>query len=191
MPPINALATNVMARGYVPMDDTHTMIVAVEMKGARAGRGERNITGASQNFPYLPNTTDWFGRWRLRANFENDFEIDRGLQRTKSYSGIEGVQLQDHAIQVSIGRDQRPLALNSWPPATLWSCGCGGCCIAQRSIISATAHCRRAPAMGTFSPMSVAGTTWRNRGRIGSRRIGRSLPLRQPKLFASQRNRPR
>ena len=102
MPPINALATNVMARGYIPMDDTHTMIVAVEKKGARPG-GDRPLPGASQNFPYLPNTTEWLGRWRLRANVANDFEIDREVQRTKSFTGIEGVQLQDHAIQVSMG----------------------------------------------------------------------------------------
>ncbi len=103
MPPINALSTNVLARGYIPMDDTHTMIVAIETKGARVTNREGSVTGVSQNFPYLPNTTDWYGRWRLRANMENDFEIDRELQRTKSFSGIEGVQLQDHAIQVSMG----------------------------------------------------------------------------------------
>ena len=103
MPPINALANNVLVRGYVPMDDTHTMIVAIEKKGARSGSGNRGIAGVSQNFPYLPNTTDWLGRWRLKASMANDFEIDRDLQRTSSFSGIEGVQLQDHAIQVSMG----------------------------------------------------------------------------------------
>jgi phthalate 4,5-dioxygenase oxygenase subunit len=103
MPPISALATNVLVRGYIPMDDTHTMIVAIEKKGARDGRGNREIAGVSQHFPYLPNTTDWLGRWRLKANMSNDFEIDRELQRTSSFTGIEGVQLQDHAIQVSMG----------------------------------------------------------------------------------------
>ena len=53
--------------------------------------------------PYLPNTTDWYGRWRLRANRDNDYELDRSVQRHKSFSGIEGVQLQDQAIQESMG----------------------------------------------------------------------------------------
>jgi len=44
------------------------------------------------------------GRWRLRANQRNDFEIDREVQRTRSFTGIEGVQLQDQAIQESMGQ---------------------------------------------------------------------------------------
>jgi hypothetical protein len=110
MPPINGLSTNVLARAYVPMDDTHCMVVALVMKGAyaRAGGGEPganpdNIAGASQNYPYLPNTTDWFGRWKLKLNSSNDYGIDREVQRTKSYTGIEGVQMQDQAVQESMG----------------------------------------------------------------------------------------
>ena len=34
MPPINALATNVLTRAYIPMDDTHAMIVELIKKGA-------------------------------------------------------------------------------------------------------------------------------------------------------------
>jgi hypothetical protein len=66
-------------------------------------RAQDGIAGASQNFPYLPNSTDWYGRWRLRANASNDYEIDREVQRTKSFTGIEGVQLQDQAVQESMG----------------------------------------------------------------------------------------
>jgi len=107
MPPINEMATNVLARAYVPMDDTHTMIVALVQKGAYGARdgmsNADNIAGASQNYPYLPNTTDWYGRWRLKLNMANDFGIDREVQRTRSYTGIEGVQMQDQAIQESMG----------------------------------------------------------------------------------------
>ena len=107
MPPINHLATNVLLRVYVPVDDHHTMVVAIVKNGAYpAARVKLNetITGASQNYPFLPNTTDWMGRWRLRANQRNDFEIDREVQRTRSFTGIEGVQLQDQAIQESMGQ---------------------------------------------------------------------------------------
>ncbi len=105
-PPINHLSTNVLQRAFVPMDDTHTLFVSMYKKGAYPQarlRAQEGITGASQNYPYLPNTTDWFGRWRLRDNSSNDYEIDREVQRTKSFTGIEGVQLQDQAVQESMG----------------------------------------------------------------------------------------
>ena len=106
MPPINSLQTNVLTRAYVPMDDTHTMIVELIKQGAYAERrpvrgGE--IVGGSRNYPYLPNTTDWYGRWRLKLNASNDYGIDREVQRTESYTGIEGIQMQDQAIQESMG----------------------------------------------------------------------------------------
>ncbi len=106
MPPINSLQTNVLTRAYVPMDDTHTMIVELIKQGAYLqNRPVRDgeISGASRNYPYLPNTTDWYGRWRLSLNATNDYGIDREIQRTKSYTGIEGVQMQDQAIQESMG----------------------------------------------------------------------------------------
>mgnify|MGYP003341583289 CR=1 FL=1 len=106
MPPINHLATNVLLRVYVPVDDESTMVVAIVKNGAYPKarlRMNETIAGASQNYPFLPNTTDWKGRWRLRANQGNDFEIDREVQRTKSFTGIDGVQLQDQAIQESMG----------------------------------------------------------------------------------------
>jgi phthalate 4,5-dioxygenase oxygenase subunit len=106
MPPINHLATNVLLRVYVPVDDHHTMVVAIVHNHAYPParlKINESIAGASQNYPFLPNTTDWLGRWRLRTSQRNDFEIDREVQRTKSFTGIEGVQLQDQAIQESMG----------------------------------------------------------------------------------------
>lgn len=106
MPPINHLTTNVLLRVYVPVDDRHTMVVAIVKNGAYPParlRLNESIAGASQNYPFLPNSTDWQGRWRLRANQCNDFEIDREVQRTRSFTGIEGVQMQDQAIQESMG----------------------------------------------------------------------------------------
>jgi phthalate 4,5-dioxygenase len=105
-PPINDLSTNVLQRAFVPMDDTHTLFVSMFKKGAytaQRSRAAEGISGASQNYPYLPNTTDWLGRWRLRANASNDYELNREVQRTRSFTGIEGVQLQDQAVQESMG----------------------------------------------------------------------------------------
>jgi hypothetical protein len=62
------------------------------------------IGGTGWGNKYLPNTTDWLGRWRLAANATNDWEIDRASQRNNViYSGIAGVHLQDQAITESMG----------------------------------------------------------------------------------------
>jgi phthalate 4,5-dioxygenase oxygenase subunit len=98
---------NVVARAWVPMDDTHTMFLAVSWKAgatpivARKG----NLPGADgpADFDYLPNTTDWHGRWLLARNAANDYGIDREAQRVHSFTGIDGVHLQDQAVTESMG----------------------------------------------------------------------------------------
>jgi phenylpropionate dioxygenase-like ring-hydroxylating dioxygenase large terminal subunit len=54
----------------------------------------------------------WFGRgpddyipgtYWLKANASNDYLIDRDVQRTKTYTGIEGVNTQDFALQEGMG----------------------------------------------------------------------------------------
>ena len=106
MPPINSIETNVLTRAYIPIDDENMMIVSLIKEGAYvngASAAARGVAGGSQNFPYLPNSTDWPGRWRLKLNGSNDYGIDRDEQRTKSFTGIEGVQMQDQAVQESMG----------------------------------------------------------------------------------------
>jgi hypothetical protein len=52
---------------------------------------------------YLPTTTDWLGRWRLKGNRGNDYLIDREEQASgKSYSGIQGIGQQDQAMVESM-----------------------------------------------------------------------------------------
>ena len=52
---------------------------------------------------FLPATTDGLGRWRPRANKHNDYEIDREVQRTRSFTGIGAIALQDQAVTESMG----------------------------------------------------------------------------------------
>jgi hypothetical protein len=55
---------------------------------------------------YEPDTTDWLGKWRLAANAQNDYKIDREAQQSqRSYTGIDtgGALLQDQAITESMG----------------------------------------------------------------------------------------
>jgi phthalate 4,5-dioxygenase oxygenase subunit len=106
MPPINSINHNFSARGWVPLDDDHHMLVIVSRKDcdplSRANLAGR-VPGAGGRFNYRPNSTDWLGRWRLEENRENDYGIDRERQRRETFTGIEGITLQDHAVTESMG----------------------------------------------------------------------------------------
>ncbi len=105
MIPSANFGNNVMARAWVPMDDTHTMYVQCFWKKTPPGGAQPNpqVAGLSTDFSYLPNTTDWYGRWRLSRNVGNDWGMDREQQRDRTFSGIEGVHLQDQAVTESMG----------------------------------------------------------------------------------------
>jgi phenylpropionate dioxygenase-like ring-hydroxylating dioxygenase large terminal subunit len=107
IPPDGLFRDHIIARAWVPMDDTHTMFVHVSWKqntpGLRKMKDGSPIPGAGMGRKTLPNETGWYGRWRLAANATNDYLIDRELQRTGSYSGIDGIHLQDQAMTESMG----------------------------------------------------------------------------------------
>jgi phthalate 4,5-dioxygenase len=100
--PPGVLGTKKGGGARVPMDDYHTMTFFMA-----AGRRGPN-TGPQGAFKApLPNTTDWYGRFRMEQTLENDFQIDRDLQRQgegqTGYSGIEGIAMQDAAMTGSMG----------------------------------------------------------------------------------------
>jgi phthalate 4,5-dioxygenase oxygenase subunit len=105
--PEGVFRDNVIAQAWVPMDDTHTMVYQLAWKKrsppARSLKEGRMIPGLEPKYDYLPNTSDWYGRWRFVANRENDYLIDRDAQRTVSFTGITGVSIQDQAITESMG----------------------------------------------------------------------------------------
>jgi phthalate 4,5-dioxygenase len=110
--PAGEFASHVHARAWVPLDDGHTMFVFLWWKRGVSAltqpqptfSGGTPIGGAGRGNTFLPNTTDWLGRWRLAANAGNDWEIDRSAQRANAiYSGIAGIHLQDQAITESMG----------------------------------------------------------------------------------------
>jgi phenylpropionate dioxygenase-like ring-hydroxylating dioxygenase large terminal subunit len=108
--PNSDFMTNVGARGWVPMDDTHTMVVMIgwsKSPGAYTGMPLKNgkpIPGFAPAIDYLPDSTDWYGRARPRARAENDYEIDREAQRNDEiYTGIRMVFMQDQAVTESMG----------------------------------------------------------------------------------------
>jgi phthalate 4,5-dioxygenase len=67
----------------IPVDREHA--IAHE---SYAGRGPDD---------YLPDS------YRLKRNIDNDYLIDRELQRTKTYTGIKGINTQDFALQEGMG----------------------------------------------------------------------------------------
>jgi phenylpropionate dioxygenase-like ring-hydroxylating dioxygenase large terminal subunit len=97
----------VNTRAWVPMDDTHTMFVSLSWRGSppsmRPLKNGQLVPGSRLGFDYLPNTTDWYGRWRLTQNPSNDWMIDRAAQKTESYTGIASIHGQDQAVTESMG----------------------------------------------------------------------------------------
>jgi phthalate 4,5-dioxygenase len=105
--PNGPLTDNVLAQGWVPMDDTHTMAFTFSWSRKTpvitANKRGEPLPLLDRVTPTLPNTADWFGRWRPVANQSNDYLIDRDAQRTISYTGIAGVFPQDSAVTESMG----------------------------------------------------------------------------------------
>jgi phenylpropionate dioxygenase-like ring-hydroxylating dioxygenase large terminal subunit len=120
--PTGILGLKVNIRAWVPVDDDHMMFWSMtpasrgfDGSGGN-GRGNQSGFGPAQagaaqsqaepgnQFRFLPNTSDWLGRWRLTANAENDYLMDWDEQRAdKSYTGIPGIHTQDQAITESMG----------------------------------------------------------------------------------------
>ena len=99
MIPTSVMGLKIGARAWVPLDDDHTMFWEVAAAGQRTARRG----GWDEDPRYLPNTTDWYGRWRLRANAANDYLIDRAMQRTTNYTGIADIFTQDQSVTESMG----------------------------------------------------------------------------------------
>ena len=95
---------SVSHRFWVPMDDHHTMFYHLHKPEDDSQRimGKRLI---QPNVSLKPeNTTDWYGRFRLEQDIENDYLIDRNAQRSgASYTGITGVFSEDHAVTETMG----------------------------------------------------------------------------------------
>ncbi len=93
-------------RAWVPVDDEHSMLVIIS--GHRAppltvDRNGNSLPGARTEMQRLPNTTDWYGRFRIANNPRNDHLMDRAFQRGGNYTGIHGIPVQDQAITESMG----------------------------------------------------------------------------------------
>ena len=86
---------------FVPMDDENTMVYNwIGKYGAEPlGDGEREILEWSRG--RAPGEVG--DGYRKLRNRDVDWLIDRAVQKTETYSGIEGINNQDHAVQESMG----------------------------------------------------------------------------------------
>jgi phenylpropionate dioxygenase-like ring-hydroxylating dioxygenase large terminal subunit len=105
MSPTFKLGTRSEVVATVPVDDYHNM--QFTFNRAIDGNGDRRRFNGDDT---LPNTTDWFGRFRNALDPSTDFGLDRELQRRKppdgtGFTGIRGgVPPQDEAMKWSQGR---------------------------------------------------------------------------------------
>jgi phenylpropionate dioxygenase-like ring-hydroxylating dioxygenase large terminal subunit len=101
MVPTGVLGLEKRVRGWIPMDDGHTLAITIGLDQPPQPRtAGRQVVGPPET---LPNTTDWYGRFRCVADETNDYLIDRKSQKTNSYTGINAIFLQDQAVTESMG----------------------------------------------------------------------------------------
>jgi len=113
MIPTGVLGVQILVRAWVPIDDEHMMFWSMSVPRSRTGGGgagsaaglaaRGGSVATAPGFEYLPETTDWLGKFRLTQNKANDYLIDRKAQRTESFTGIPGIHQQDQAVTESMG----------------------------------------------------------------------------------------
>jgi hypothetical protein len=102
---------------WVPIDDENVMVwgitapIAPELQGTPGIGGL--FEGQRQGGPprrqpparFLPDTTDWIGKFRSVQTLENDYLIDRDVQkRMETFTGIPGgAEPEDRGMQESMG----------------------------------------------------------------------------------------
>lgn len=101
-------SSRAIARAWVPMDDTHSMLFDIS-GGVDEGNPAYISTRKTgeplyEKFEYAPNTTDWYGRWKCKDTGANDWGMDRESQRNGvQYTGIPNITMQDQAVTESMG----------------------------------------------------------------------------------------
>ena len=84
---------------WVPTDDENCMVY-----NWRYSFGSEPLTNAAaleSSSGRAPSDQD--KRFRKTRNKDNRWLIDREVQRTRTFTGIDGVNTQDHAVQESMG----------------------------------------------------------------------------------------
>jgi len=83
----------------VPMDDEHVWFWAMRWEGDRPMTDEEYGSWSKDGARVAVRP----GGWWPRATAENDYELDREAQRTRTFTGIPGIGEQDLAVTESMG----------------------------------------------------------------------------------------
>jgi phenylpropionate dioxygenase-like ring-hydroxylating dioxygenase large terminal subunit len=97
---------------YTPIDDETTMHWGIRWHPFREMPGDRKLSQKVTRIPELQGMGPMkptqhgkpFPNWWPVANPENDFLMDREVQKTMNFTGIPTVRLQDGAMTASMGR---------------------------------------------------------------------------------------
>ena len=92
----------ISGHAWVPIDDETTMVwnFTYSFGEDPLTESERLMEGSGNEMSKDIDPTKGF---RSIANAENDYFIDRDMQRTVNFTGIDGVNTQDRAVQESMG----------------------------------------------------------------------------------------
>jgi hypothetical protein len=90
---------------WIPMDDYTTLVWGVTWHPSQPLTDKEEERGRLTSTPgeRLPATSQAAGAWRMKASASNDYLIDYEAQRTKRFSGIPTIPLQDQAMTCSMG----------------------------------------------------------------------------------------
>jgi phthalate 4,5-dioxygenase len=88
---------------WVPIDDEQTSVYNWRYSADPAVELPEDLNEAYEKSSGRGKDDLIPGTFKLKRNVENDFLIDRQVQRTETYTGIDGVNTQDFAIQQGMG----------------------------------------------------------------------------------------
>jgi phthalate 4,5-dioxygenase oxygenase subunit len=92
-------------KAWVPMDDEQTLALEWQFRPDHPWTEEERAALLKARVPwgFQPATSAPGGAWRPRACRENDYLLDRSLEKTQLFCGILSNPLQDAAVQESMG----------------------------------------------------------------------------------------
>jgi len=91
--------TTIGGHFWVPMDDHNCMVWNWDYSYGNEPLDEEDRDDNSAGPEHVYEDQNF----RKKRNIDNDWMIDREVQRNKTYSGIRGINTQDHAVQESMG----------------------------------------------------------------------------------------
>jgi phthalate 4,5-dioxygenase len=110
---------------WVPVDDEHTLVWRITYRPERPftdGERAEQLNGMDAHVSprgYLAETAQPGSRWIPALNRDNDYGLDRTVERTQRYAGVTGVWAQDRACTEGMGaiidRTQERLASSDLP----------------------------------------------------------------------------